>query len=156
LEILVDSREQTPLDFPFKQVSNVGVTKLEVGDYACKCNDTVLPVIFERKSKGDLFGTLGKGHKRFRKELQRALDNHIELIIIIECSLISVLEGFVYKAHGGQKRNSKVKGTAIAQTLFTLWVKYGVLPVFCSSREEMSNYIYGTFLAMEKQFKKGK
>lgn len=154
--ILRDTREQNPLEFNFKNVEKVISTKLDVGDYACQFSDGVIaPVFFERKSKGDLFGTLGKGHKRFRKEIQRAIDNHYKFIIIVECGLMDVLSGFEYKTKRGC-RYSRINGTSIAKTLFTLWIKYGVFPVFCKDREEMSNYIYATFVALEKQYKKGK
>ena len=157
MKILVDSREQQKLSFPFNNVSEVKTQKLDVGDYGCQFEDgTIAPVFFERKNKGDLFGTLGKGHKRFRREIQRALDNNHYLFLIIECPLVSILAGYEYKARGGKKVRSKIKGTAIAKTLFTLWIKYGLFPVFCSGREEMSSYIYGTFNSLEKIHMKGK
>ena len=131
MKIIVDSREQDILDFPFKQVSEIVVQKLDVGDYACEVDGKLLPIIFERKSKGDLFGTLGKGNKRFRKELQRAIDSDVKLVLIVECSLVSVLSGYTYKSKG-RKRTSKLKGSSVLKTMFTLWVKYGLFPVFCS------------------------
>lgn len=152
MKILVDTREQTPLDFPFKNVSQTMRRKLSVGDYGCEFdNGKLSPVFFERKSKGDLFNTLGKGHARFRKELQRANSLGHILIVIIECSLLSVLRGFRYKTKKGGVQASKLRGTSVAKTLFTLWIKYGIFPVFCKNREEMANYIYGTFCALEKQ-----
>ena len=167
MRIVVDSREQSPLDFPFKQVTAIVTQKLDVGDYACQFDDgTIAPLFFERKSKGDLWNTLtgqtkikdSKGkvikkinhHERFRKELQRAIDNKYTIILIVECSLIAVIRGYNYKVREGGERVSKMSGSAIAKTMFTLWIKYGVFPVFCKDREEMSNYIYGTFCALEK------
>lgn len=146
MKIRVDTRETKPLEFPQKEVEGVERLKLDVGDYALVLPDgNLAPLIFERKGKGDLFGTLGKGHDRFRREAQRAIDKGITLVIIVECSLLSVLQGH---------DRSRVSGVAVAKTLFTLWVKYGIIPVFCKNREEMSNFIYGTFMAISKAHSK--
>ena len=68
--VLIDTREQQPLEFDHKFIEGIEMTKLEVGDYAVKFKDGYSPLyFFERKSIGDLFGTMGKGYKRFKREI---------------------------------------------------------------------------------------
>lgn len=103
-----------------------------------------MPVCFERKSIGDLFGTLTNGHERFRKELDRAKENNFKIILIVEGTLSEVLAGY---------KHSSVKGSSILKTMFTLWMKYDLTPVFCPNRSEMKRFITETFEAIGRNFK---
>jgi len=134
MKIIQDSREQTPLEFPYEFITEVEVAKLEVGDYACEYADGFRPpVIFERKALGDLFGTMGKGYARFKKEISKAEGLGIRLILIIEKPMSTVLKGY---------DRSYLSGLSIIRKLFTLWIKYDLTPVFCKDREECARYIY--------------
>ena len=84
-EIVVDTREQTPLRFKNLQVIS---SKLECGDYA-KAIDSSLAV--ERKSLNDFYSTLSGGLERFKKEIARAklLDTYV--VVLTECKLNTVL-----------------------------------------------------------------
>lgn len=86
LKILVDTREQTPLPF-----SNCKVQKLIVGDYA-PSDDFFCNLAVERKSLYDLAGTLTKGYERFEKEIQRAKELGIYLVVVTESSFIDALD----------------------------------------------------------------
>lgn len=86
LKIFVDTREQQPLTFP----CSVEFKSLNVGDYAC-APPHESKVVVERKSMEDLVGTLGKGLPRFKKELQRADDQGIYLVVVVEEKLDTVL-----------------------------------------------------------------
>ena len=133
MQILVDSREQSPLKFKSDTITDVITTKLNVGDYGCKFKDGFSPpVFFERKALGDLFSTLTSGYKRFKKEILRAGETNTQLILIIEGTLSKVLNGTKY---------CRVEGKTIVKTIFTLWVKYNLIPVFCKDRTEMSRFI---------------
>lgn len=150
--ILSDTREQSPLEFDYEFVSEVKREKLIVGDYQAEFNDgTRPPIIFERKSISDLFGTMGKGYKRYKKEVERANQNGIKLIMIIEKPLSTVLKGY---------EKSDLTGDSVVMKLFTIWIKYGVYAVFCKDRDEMSRYIYEFYCAigrlMVKQSKENK
>lgn len=101
------------------------------------------PFTFDRKSIPDLFGTMGAGYKRFKRCIGRAQDNNVQLIVIVEGTLSEVLSGFDRSAIGG---------TTMAYKMFTLWAKYGVIPVFTSRREEMAEYITHFFIAIGKQY----
>ena len=148
--IQIDTREQLKLTFDMenKYLDGVELCKLDAGDYGCRFNDGhIPPIVFERKSIGDLFGTLGGGHSRFKKEIQRAKDNGVQMIIIIEGTMSKVLRGH---------EHSTIEGISILRTLFTLWVKYGVIPVFCKDRVEMSRYIVEFYVSVGKQYIKEK
>lgn len=138
--MLIDSREGLPLDFNHEFITGIKVQKLEVGDYCCLYTDGTIPnIIFERKSIGDLFGTMGNGYDRFKREIIRAKELNIKLIIIIEASLSKVLKGY---------EPSQLKGISIVKKLFTLWVRYDLTPVFVKDREEASKFITEYYLAL--------
>jgi len=90
-------------------------------------------VIFERKSITDLFGTLGKGYKRFKKEIVRAQNSSSSMAIIVEGTLTDVLAGH---------EHSKREGLSIVRQLNTIFFRYGISTVYCDGRDEMTEYIY--------------
>ena len=119
---------------------------MDVGDYAGILEDgTVLPFVFERKSVGDLFGTLGKNHARFKKELQRAVDSNIKIYFIIEGSFTKVCKGHRY---------SKMKPYTLLRILGTMWDRYEqhFQPIFCKDRTEMSQIIMWRFFSAAKEY----
>ncbi len=127
-------------DVRYPYVTNTRNIALPVGDYGCQYEDGwVAPVVFERKSVPDLFGTLGKGHKRFQREINRAKDSKTKMILIVEGTLSKVLKGY---------DRSSIKGISAVKTLFTLWIKYGVYSAWCKDRVEMTDYIYHYFTSI--------
>jgi len=76
IPIIIDTREQRPYRF-----KNYIKKKLDVGDYTL---DMGVDVRIERKSIPDLKGTLGFGLNRFKKELQRARDQNLYVVILID------------------------------------------------------------------------
>ena len=126
------------------------MAKLNVGDYGMQFEDGHKPpVFFERKSIPDLFGTLGGGYSRFKREIIRAQDSKVSLIVLIEGSFSKVLKGAEY---------SKMSGISVMRRLFTIWVRYGVSFVCLNSRTEMAQYIMEAYYCMGKEYirKKGK
>jgi ERCC4-type nuclease len=100
------------------------------------------PVSIERKSLNDLVGSLSKGYKRFRKEIIRAKENNIQLIILIEASMTKVLKGI---------EESYRSGDEILQQLFTIMVRHKVPFHCCNNREESSRWIIEKFLALGRE-----
>jgi ERCC4-type nuclease len=138
--ILCDTREQRRLEFHHPDIARTKRQKLDAGDYCiCFSDGFRPPVIFERKSIGDLFGSLSRDYPRIKEEISRAYNSGTKLIFIIEGSLSRILRGYI---------RSKVSGHTIIRTLFSLWVRYGVVPVFCKDRDEMSFYITEYYLAL--------
>ena len=132
IDLFIDTREQKELEFKADYINSVSKATMKYGDYGARIDGIKVPVVFERKSINDLFGTLGKGHARFKKEINRSIEDNCRLIIIIEKPLTTVVKGI---------KRSKMKGIAVARTLFTYMIKHGIPFVCCKNREEMSLYI---------------
>ena len=145
MDIYIDTREQSPLKFSKPYIEKIIEAKLPYGDYASRSGDQTCPVYFERKSLSDLFSTLGGNYKRFKKEINRCIDDGNILVIIIENTITDILPGY---------EHSTISGEAILRTLFTLMVKHKVPFVCCSSRQEMSIYISEFYYSWEKLLKK--
>ena len=142
--ITVDTREQKPLEFDNEYITETRKKALKVGDYGCIFKDGhVVPIYFERKSIPDLFGTMGKGYERFKKEIIRSHKEKVSLFLIIEGSLFKVLSGYDH---------SKLAGISVVRKLFTLWVRHGVMPVFCKNKHEMAEYITQFYIACGKDY----
>jgi len=62
--LTIDSREQKPLEFREIVFDKIEVRRVPVGDYWASLDDKEIPLCFERKPRGDLFGTMTSGHKR--------------------------------------------------------------------------------------------
>ena len=137
--IICDTREQKCLEFsvPTKRGT------LAVGDYRAEFSDgSVSQVVFERKGIGDLFSTLSGQYERIKREIEKAKEEDIKIIIIIEGSLRRVLAGY---------KHSQRTPISIVFQLFTLRVRYNIEAVFCNNREEMSQYIFHLFTALERE-----
>ena len=93
--IAVDTREQAP--FVFQTITGdrgrllevaTCVEGLKTGDYSISGLEEAIAV--ERKSKADLYGTVGRGRARFERELSRLAAMQAPAIVI-ECDLASLL-----------------------------------------------------------------
>ncbi len=93
--VAVDSREQAP--FAFRAVTGdrgrvlevvTCVEGLKTGDYSISGLEDAIAV--ERKSKADLYGTVGRGRARFERELSRLAAMEAPAIVL-ECDLSALL-----------------------------------------------------------------
>jgi len=75
--IIIDSREQNPLDFPNLHAT---VGSLDTGDYSIVGLTNLVAV--ERKSTDDLLGCVGRDRERFKRELQRLRAFRFRLLIV--------------------------------------------------------------------------
>jgi DNA excision repair protein ERCC-4 len=141
-KIICDTREQLPL-WEDDEVVRAG---LKTGDYSILGYENFVSI--ERKSLPDLFGTLGSGHLRFKKELERALKLKY-FAIVIEGTLTDVLN----KAYSGSNY-SQMKGETIAKILATLSVKYGIHIYYTNGRKESKAIIRLLFDSFIKTYKK--
>lgn len=149
MKIVIDSREQLPLDFKTStHIEGVVIKKLEAGDYSILGYEDKIAI--ERKSANDLFGTLGKGHKRFNRELARA-KGYDYFGIIIEDSFTDIkyknFENSFY---------SKMPGFVITKMCMTMKLKYGVDFIFCKDRQEAKDMIREILYAYIKLKEEGK
>ena len=132
-KIIIDTREQLPLWNKSTKTQEVLRKKLDTGDYSMEGYENKFAI--ERKNCGDLFGTLGKGHKRFKKEIERALKLDY-FAIIIEGSHTSILEKTFDNAF-----RSKMKGYVINSILFTIHLKYKIPIFYTNGRIETKHVI---------------
>ncbi len=147
MKIIVDTREQKPLDFVSHLVTEVISCKIDVGDYACQYSDGFVPnIVFERKGLGDLFGTMGKGYDRFKKELKRAQGEKTKVVLLIEAPLARVIIGY---------KHSTMPGMSVLRKLMTLWVKYGLEFHCFRDRDEMALFILEYFTSIGRLRKAG-
>jgi ERCC4-type nuclease len=146
--ILIDSREQQPLEFSHPYIEKTERCALGVGDYAAVMKDGHRPkIFFERKTIPDLVGTMTTGYKRFREEIKRSKANGDELILIIEGTVTDILEGTSF---------SMVEGLQILRTVLSIYERYQITHIFCRSRSEMATYIAEKFCAYERKRLKDK
>lgn len=146
MNIFIDTREQRPLF----NLSNGKASKnffakktLNVGDYTTDKLHGKFHV--ERKSPGDLYGTLLGGHTRFRKELYRARDQGITLVMVIEVGE----KKFYAKAWPGGKF-CKFPSATIKKCIATMTVKYNLEFVWCRSRAHAKKIVLERFAKEEK------
>ena len=88
LEIVIDTREQTPWHFP-EWLGEVSRGTLPTGDYALH-GDSLLAI--ERKSLNDFVGSVSSDWRRFSEEIDRMLLNMIAAIVIVEGSMLDIMD----------------------------------------------------------------
>jgi ERCC4-type nuclease len=140
MKIICDTREQLPLIF--KDIPLIR-KKLDAGDYSIEGYEDRIAI--ERKSPIDLFGTLGKGHERFMKEIERA-QQYEYFAIVVEASITDIALGEFEGRH-----QTRMNPQVVLQICFTLKMKYDVDVIFCRSRHEASTTITHLFKAFIKQ-----
>ena len=155
LIIIEDTNEQKPLNFSrFKNVASEQAQKIFIGntrfscDYNCVINDGSLSsMAFERKSKADLWGTMGQKYEGFKRKMNACIEHGIRMILIIECSIDEISKGHSYNSGGGRMKRSMKSGNAMCKQLETLRVKHGLETVYCSGRTDMKRYMYERWMA---------
>lgn len=124
MTIVIDTREQRP----FWKGDRFTFIALNVGDYTTEALAGVFHI--ERKSLGDLYGTLTKGHARFRREIARAAASNTVLVVVVEGSRAKMLAKDFPK---GNER--KLPGSTIVKIADTLSRRTGVAFHWCRDRE---------------------
>jgi len=135
--IVIDSREQHPLEFPSREIKTT-VEALDVGDYAIKINGKLANIRIERKSISDLFSSFsGINYSRERGKIHRAKSIGARYIIAIEGSCSDCRKGYRYY-QGGQWHESGKDGLTQVRQLMTISQKYGVEVWYCADRTDMA------------------
>jgi hypothetical protein len=137
--ILVDSREQSILDFGNKEIN---ISTLPVGDYTVK-NDNY-NIYIERKSTNDLISTFGpKNFKRFSNELQRAKEMGEYIILLVENDFNTVL-GFDHSPFFS--KHTQMTSVYLFHQIRVLLQKFPNWQIaFCRNRTEMKESILKIF-----------
>ncbi len=121
MNIIVDTREQTPWAFP----PDVEITskKLDAGDYSLAGFEQLVAI--ERKSLNDMLGCITSGRERFIRELQR-LRGYNTKAVIIESTIAEVQMN---------KYRSKVHPNAVIGSICSWQSRYGVPFIWAHNRE---------------------
>jgi len=143
LKLLQDSREQLPLEFNDGVFEEIEIRGMPVGDYWLEIDGKEVPLCFERKSLGDLFSTMTSGYARFKKELARAKEAGLTVILVIEGSMREVAVGYEY---------SRFSGDSMLKKLAMLRVRYDLEYHFFNDRREMSRFIEEIFSAVQRNW----
>lgn len=108
-----------------------------------------MPVVFERKSIPDLYGTLSSevGIDRHKKKVAKADAAGVKLIMAVEGTLTEVLGGCPH---------SKADPDGLVKRVFTFMIRYGFQPVFCNNRSEMKRYMTETWEAIGRNWIRNK
>ncbi len=133
-KIIRDTREQKGKGWLFRSSTNCSgqeIKKLDVGDYTVKGLEDILMI--ERKTIGDLWGTLGAtdNYKRFLREIKRA-ENHKFKFLIIEGTVADIDRGYRY---------SKVSANNIHAKLISLQVKHNLHVIFAGRMDKARAYV---------------
>jgi len=138
--IQIDSREHKwELARIQRQLTAAGcktiVSKLYVGDYQSLDNPRL--VIDRKKDLQELCGNVCQQHERFQKELRRAIDAEIQIIILCEHGEeIKCLEDVYFWDNPRIKESPKaVTGESLYKSLLTIRDRYNVRFEFCSKKE---------------------
>jgi len=117
LHVLVDTREQTP--WKFSEACTVERVTLGEGDYSIAGYTDRVRV--ERKSLGDLVGSITVGRERFTAECQRLTAFRFRALII-EATFEDV-EAHAYRSETTPK--------SVLGSVFSLFVDYGLPAFWC-------------------------
>jgi hypothetical protein len=138
--IQIDTREHKfELARVQRQIEKKGVktinSKLYVGDYQSLDNPRL--VIDRKKDLQELCSNVCQQHERFRRELVRAQDAGINLIILVEHGGdIHELEDVFFWDNPRRMQSPKATtGETLYRTLSTIRDRYGVQFEFCTKRQ---------------------
>lgn len=120
------------------QLTKLGVktiaSKLYVGDYQSWDNPRL--VIDRKKDLGELCGNVTQQHERFQRELIKAQEAGIELIILCEQEDIHRLEDVYFWDNPRLLKSPRaVSGKGLYKSLCTIRDRYNVRFEFCSKNE---------------------
>lgn len=132
MRILVDSREKKWGNVQAwfeKQGIEYEVVALKTGDYMMEGTDTV--TVDRKRNLQEVAQNLFDQHGRFMREVRRAYDRGIKLVLLIEQG------GGIRKIDDVRNWKSKygvVSGASLADRMFRVHIAYGTEFLFCDKR----------------------
>jgi ERCC4-type nuclease len=129
MNIVIDTREQLPYDFPYETV----VKKLHVGDYSIQHLEDNIAI--ERKTLDDLIACLTRDRERFKQCLQRGKGLNY-FAVVVEASLSDIVNGY-YRSQAHPK--------SMLQSLMAFTTRYKV-PIFFAETREFGQLITESLL----------
>lgn len=139
MRIVVDTREQTPLDFsPFPDCE-VERGALATGDYSIKGLENIVGI--ERKSCSDRLGSLTHDRARFERELAR-LRSFALRAVVVEASWMQLAKG---------EYRSRMKPHSCLQSILGLGVRFEVPFLLVETHRAAAYTVYHLFRHFLKQ-----
>lgn len=146
--IIIDSREQKYTHIT-NYFDNNGIkwisSKMYVGDYQLLSNGLL---VVDRKSSilEIAKNIMSKDHQRFKDECQRAMDNGIKLVILIEepYTLAALCDWESPKFKSGKLKGNpitKISGKSLSNAMKTIIMRYGVRFEFCEKENTAQRII---------------
>lgn len=129
ITIVVDTREQRPLDFAAMGVKTVTAT-LKTGDYSVLGLEHELTI--ERKSLSDLVACCGRERERFDRVIQRMLD--------FKCRCVVIESPWADIAFAQLQWRSRLTANHVYGSC-TGWMAYGVPFHFAQSRLAAARFV---------------
>ncbi len=124
-QILIDTKEQKPY-----RIAGAQFASLVTGDYSVLGLESCFAI--ERKTLSDLWGSLTKGHARFRNEIMRA-ESFLDFIILVEASPGEVIDP---RAGGRKIHPNSIRGAV------RKWRRdYGVRWVFVDNARRGKRFV---------------
>lgn len=110
------------------------LSKLDVGDYMNTDNPHLS--IDRKKDLTELCCNVTQQHERFRRELIRALDHGVHLVILIEHGpdIQSLEDVYFWENPRRAKSPRATNGEQLYKSLLTMQERYGVEFAFCDKR----------------------
>ena len=140
MTIQIDSREHKwELARIQRQLTALGcktiVSKLYIGDYQSLDNPRL--VIDRKKDLQEICGNVTQQHERFQRELLRAQEAEIQLIILIEHGddIQSLEDVYFWDNPRLSKSPKATTGKSLYRSLCTIRDRYNVRFEFCTKRE---------------------
>lgn len=159
MDIQIDSREKAKAIQKIKKSFDQGgvnyfFSKLMVGDYMNLDNPRL--IIDRKQNLQELYGNVCHQHERFKKELIKAMQAHIQLVILVEHgSDVKCLEDvyffyqpemerfrYVTRTIDGKQIKTRekyiqkeIKGTSLFRSLCTIRDRYNVQFEFCNKKD---------------------
>lgn len=135
MNIIVDNREQLAL---FKDERHRTIyLKLDEGDY--NIPELVNHIVIERKTMQDLYGTLTKGHERFKQEILRSRIKQKKFYIFVEGT-----EERFFRMEWS-KRYLKCRPHILKKIIATMEEKYSLIIIWCEGPRDAEENILRCF-----------
>lgn len=129
MQIIIDTREQTPYDFSGYQVEIIPGT-LTSGDYSLPGFTDLVAV--ERKELTDLLACLSYDRARFTRELERLRGYHAAALVV-EAPYSTIASG---------RYRSKIDPDAATQSLVSIMANYRLPVFFAHSRADAEFFTF--------------
>lgn len=139
--IIQDTREKQKLFHPSTNLEVIN-KRLTEGDYSTPLLEEKL--VCERKSAIDLYGSILKGHERFKREILRAKEKNKVFHIFVECE-----EKDFYNLSWVRNNRIKPNPAQLGAIIRTMQERHAITFHWCCGRDDMRLRILSLLLYEE-------